>query len=108
MILCASVPSIISTPTTTVVANNVIFDWNAPSSNGIPISGYKVYIRKADMSYILDASVCDGLDLGVIAATKCTVPLAKLYSSPYNLLKGYSINIKVIATNRYGDSIISD
>ncbi len=69
MILCATVPSTISTPTTTVVANNVIFDWNAPSANGIAISGYKVYIRKADLSYIIDTSVCNGLNLAVMAAT---------------------------------------
>ena len=52
-----------------MVGNNVIFDWDAPSANGIAISGYKVYIRMADLSYIIDASVCNGLDLVVMATT---------------------------------------
>lgn len=43
-----------------------------------------------------------------MASTQCTVPLSKLTSSPFNLLLGYSINIKVVATNDYGDSEVSD
>jgi hypothetical protein len=69
VILCAAVPSTVITPTTTVVADNIIFDWDAPSANGISISGYKVFIRKADLAYILDPSVCNGLDLIVMALT---------------------------------------
>jgi hypothetical protein len=40
--------------------------------------------------------------------TECTVPLSKLTAAPFSLLKGYSINIRVIATNPYGDSLTSD
>jgi hypothetical protein len=85
----------------------VIFDWDAPNANGTPLTGYKVYIRQANLSYILDNTVCNGLSATVIANSQCTVPLSKLTASPYNLLKGYSIFAQVIATNLYGDSLLS-
>ena len=43
--MCAAEPEAPATPTTTVVADNVIFDWDEPVANGTPITGYKVYIR---------------------------------------------------------------
>jgi hypothetical protein len=53
-------------PTTTVVNNQVIFNWDTPVDNGLPIIGYYVYIRQFDLIYIVDRTVCDGLDLTVI------------------------------------------
>ena len=88
--------------------NYVILNWEAPVDNGSPITGYKVYIRKADFTFIVDPSVCDGLDYLVMQNTQCIVLLNKLTSQPYNLMLGYSIQIKVIATNAYGDSEISE
>lgn len=44
----------------------------------------------------------------MIQNTECTVPLSKLITEPFNLLKGYGIYIKVIAINSYGDSLVSD
>jgi len=83
-------------------------NWDAPSSNGTPIIAYKVYIRKADLSYELANDVCNGNNAVIVANTLCIVSLGQLTSAPYSLLKGYSVNIKVIATNAYGDSLISE
>jgi hypothetical protein len=44
-ILCATVPGKPDEPTTTVVANTVVFDWEAPEDNGTPITEYKILIR---------------------------------------------------------------
>jgi hypothetical protein len=106
--LCATSPEKPIIPSTTVVTNYVILNWEAPVDNGSPITGYKVYIRKADFTFIVDPSVCDGLDYLVMQNTQCIVMLDKLTSQPYNLMLGYSIQIKVIATNAYGDSEISE
>lgn len=46
-ILCATVPSIPATPSTTVVADQVQIHWNAPSANGTPIIAYTVWIRSS-------------------------------------------------------------
>jgi len=91
-----------------VEGSNVIFDWDEPIANGTPITGYIVYIRKSDLSYVTNTAVCNGLNSVVMQNTRCTVPLSKLITSPFNLLKGYSIFIKVVATNAYGNSIISE
>ena len=85
----------------------MIFRWNQPVANGTPITGYKIYIRKADLLYIVDQSVCNGLNTAVVINQQCTVPLSKLTAAPFSLLKGYGIFIKVIATNAYGDSPLS-
>jgi len=82
----------------------VIFKWNKPVANGTPITGYKIYIRKADLQYIIDQSVCNGLNTAVVNNKECIVPLSKLTTTPFSLLKGYGIFIKVVATNAYGDS----
>jgi hypothetical protein len=107
-ILCATVPSKIQTPTTTNAGPNIIFDWDEPSNNGLPITLYKVYIRKADLVYIIDPFSCDGTSSSVIVNSQCSVPIANLIVSPFVLFEGYTVNIKVIATNAYGDSEISD
>jgi hypothetical protein len=44
----------------------------------------------------------------VISNTKCTVAFSKLTASPFLLVKGNIVNIKVIAKNAYGDSATSD
>lgn len=44
-ILCATVPSIPAGPTSTVVADKVVFHWSAPAANGTPIIAYRVYFR---------------------------------------------------------------
>lgn len=77
----------------------MIFDWDPPVANGKAITGYKVKIRKADLSYIVDTSVCNGLDATVTANSQCTVPLSKLTAAPFSLFKGYGIFIKVVAVN---------
>ena len=47
-------------PSTSVIGNQVIFEWDEPVNNGKTITGYDVYIRKDDLSYIVDTSVCNG------------------------------------------------
>jgi hypothetical protein len=86
----------------------VIFNWDEPISNGLPITGYKVYIRQSDLLYTLDSTLCDGLDFDVITNTACTVPLSLLAAEPFNLMLGYKIYVRVIATNAYGDSGLSE
>jgi len=44
----------------------VIFNWVAPIDNGLPIIGYKIYIRTADLVFIENTTVCDGTDYLVI------------------------------------------
>jgi hypothetical protein len=92
----------------TVVNEEVIFDWSAPVDNGLPITGYNVFIRQHDLTYITDRTICDGLELTVLTNTQCTVQLADLTAEPFNLLLSNKIYVKVQAINDYGLSDISE
>ena len=69
LILCAAEPPKPNTPTTTIVAGEVLFDWDEPVNHGMPLTGYEVYIRQSDLSYIIDLSVCDGEGFEVMLST---------------------------------------
>jgi hypothetical protein len=45
-ILCATNPAIPIAPTSTVINDEVLFDWIAPSDQGTPITGYNIYFRQ--------------------------------------------------------------
>jgi len=108
-LLFASYPSKVDAPTTTVITNYAIFNWNAPADNGTPITAYRVLIRQGgDTGFVEDKTLCDGTKFLVIQDTQCVVQLSHLSALPFQLLLGAEIQIKVMATNAYGDSVISD
>ena len=109
-ILCATKPSkLAAAPVTSVTNDMVTIDWSTPTTNGLPITAYSIFIRTGDqLTYITDNSVCNGISNTVIAQTSCDIPLSTLTAAPYNLLKGYSIYAYVISTNAYGSSPASD
>ena len=108
-ILCATKPVTPVAPVTSVSADKAIITWTAPYDNGTPIKGYIVYIRKADLTYVFDNSVCDGTTSAVVLSgvTQCTIPLSTLTAAPYSLLLGFKISSYVVAYNDYGLSIAS-
>lgn len=94
---------------TTFDGSSVIIDWTAPFDMGSIISGYRIYIIEIDgLTYHQEYTHCDGTDSAVIAAQSCSVPVATIMSSYFNLAWGTSVYAKVIAYNVYGDSLISD
>ena len=54
----------------------------------------------------MEKVVCDGDSAAVVANRICSVSLNNLRSSPYSLVRGESINAKIISTNFYGDSVV--
>lgn len=104
-IFCATIPSQPTAPVTSVSTSFVTITWATPVTNGLPITSYSIYIRKGDqLTYITNNAVCDGTSALVISQTYCVLPLSTLTSTPYSLLKGYSINAYIVATNAYGSS----
>lgn len=67
--MCAHIPAQPLAPTTTVVANQVIVDWQAPSDKGDAILGYNIYLRRFDLVYATELSYCDGSLDEIIANT---------------------------------------
>ena len=108
-ILSAQVPETPDPPTTAISGSYVIIDWNAPVSGGSSISSYTVYIMTSDLvTYLVDTQDCDGSKATIVSDSKCTVPIASLLQAPFNLPWGSSIWAKVMATNSYGNSKVSE
>lgn len=87
-ILCATNPAIPVAPTSTVVNDEVVIDWTAPSDQGTPILGYNVYFRKSDNTYETELVDCDGSVEQIVTTTECTVKLSTLTAAPYSLQLG--------------------
>ncbi len=86
---------------TLISSTNVRVTWIAPFSQGSTISNYKVQIKAFDGTF-LDEILCTGTGLF------CDVPISKLTSATYNLVKGSQVIAKVAAENSYGPSSFSD
>lgn len=50
-LVAATTPAAPLNPVTSVVADRVTVSWTQPSARGNPITGYKVYIRRADLAF---------------------------------------------------------
>lgn len=103
--LCAFKPEAPVAPISTNLNEKIVIEWSEPVKNGSPITGYKIYIiQHSSNAFIQESVYCNGLSDYVIANRVCIVPLLTLYSPPYNLEQGESVQVKIIGINFYGDS----
>lgn len=95
-------------PTSVITAidgSSVKVQWSLSTTNGSPITAYKVYVKQSgSLTYTLESTDCDGTDSTVISNKFCNINISTLLASPYNIVGGDSIDAKVVATNTYGDS----
>lgn len=96
-------------PTTVIDGSNVSIQWIAPNNRGSSIIAYTITIMQYDnvtfTQYLTD---CDGSKASIVAASSCSVPISILRTTPFNLAWGSSIYAKVVATNIYGSSAVSN
>jgi hypothetical protein len=91
-----------SAPSTAVVGLGAEITWTEPAAaGGLPIIGYKVFLRTGSGAFLLETTYC------AVATTSCTVPLLALQQSPWGLALGALVQVKVRATNLLGDSVDS-
>jgi hypothetical protein len=90
-----------------VIGSDVIIQWTAPNANGQPITRYRIQIQQSNSVYSEDLVNCDGSNAAIVAALKCTIPLATLQAAPFSLVLGNSVLAKATATNVYGESAFS-
>ena len=106
----ASRPNTPSAPTTSVISNtSVVITWAAMNNGGSPITSYTITIRQIDgVTYTTELGNCNGSSPSVVSALSCTIPIATLTSSPFNLPWGSSVYAKVVATNIVNSSDVSN
>jgi len=75
---------------------------------GSAILGYNIYILTSDgVTFGQSYTYCNGGSASVILARSCSIPVAILRSSPFNLPWGATVKATVVAYNVYGNSITS-
>jgi hypothetical protein len=108
-LLAAHIPAVPTGVVTEIVGSSVKVQWSLSTTNGSPITAYKVFVKQSGSStYTLESGDCDGTDATVISNSYCNINISTLLASPYNIVGGDSIDAKVVATNTYGDSVQSD
>lgn len=105
-ILTAQEPAQPNQPTTVWSPDNVIILWTAPDNGGSPIIGYSITIKQSDSVY--HSAELINCDMTSSTDTTCTIPVTSLRDSPFSLSWGTSIYAKVVATNVYGSSRVSN
>jgi hypothetical protein len=82
--------------------------WDA-EENGSPIFGYIITFLQSDgATYETELTSCDGSNPSIVTDKSCSVPIASLRASSFQLLWGSSIYAKVVAINLYGESVASE
>ena len=106
MVRAAAKPSAPTAPITSVISNtSVVITWVPPITGGSPITAYSITIRQSDgITYTTELASCNGSNSAIILTATCTIPVATLQVSPFNLPWGSSIYAKISATNVVGTS----
>lgn len=86
----------------------MLISWDEAVNNGAEITGYKIFIQQHDSTtFVAAPASCDATDPIIMAQMYCYVSLFTLIEAPYSLIKNEPIEVKVVATNSYGDSDFS-
>jgi hypothetical protein len=89
--------------------DTVIVRWIAPDNGGSPITKYTIQILTHDMvTFSTELVDCDGADITIRDNTECTIPIATLKGSPFELPWGTNVAAKITAWNVYGNYGPSD
>jgi hypothetical protein len=113
LILAAREPDIpdlpgVPAPTTKISGSNIIVTWSKPYYGGSSITSYVIQFRQNDnTTFTVDLVDCDGSQSGYLTSTTCTVPIASMRASPFELTWGSSVYVKVSAQNQRGTSAFS-
>lgn len=94
-------------PTNIITTNfndEVIITWDEAISNGLPITAYSIHIQMSTFAFTQELMYCNGGLAQTVSTRTCQLPLSVLESSPFNLIEGDHVYVKIIASNVYGDS----
>ena len=109
--IAATVPSQPIAPTTTLSGDsaNVVIAWTLPTDlGGLPTSSYIVEIKTSTATFEKDLTNCNAeTSSSILSSRSCTIPVAALRSSPFNLVDSASVTARVTATNSIGSSAVS-
>jgi hypothetical protein len=85
----------------------LLVSWAAPYDNAQTITAYKVEVAYGG-NWAEETGGCDASDSTVMANMQCIIPLSALRASPFNLVYGDLLQVRVSAYNDYGWGETSD
>lgn len=103
-VLTVTEPHATNLPVTAVAGDKVKISWDLAYSggSGIPITAYKILIKRKDGTFIEDLINCNGLTAPLIVTNReCLIPMA-VFTTDYNLQLGDLIVAKVASINTKG------
>jgi hypothetical protein len=97
----AVLPGQMTAPSTEINSLDALISWAAKDAGGLPITGYRVYIKSQAGIFTLESTYC------LVSEAQCSVPLLVLQQSPFNLVQGTLVQARVAAVNLIGESLQS-
>ncbi len=82
-------PDPVTNVVTSYSADNfgITITWDPYVDNGDAVDKAAIYIQESDgTTYALDQTDCDGNQTTVYSTRTCTIPMASLRASPFNLV----------------------
>jgi hypothetical protein len=91
-IQASTIPGQVSVPITAITGSQVQISWTKPSEYGSPVHAYTILVQAAPAGAATEGVFtsaapghCNGADPSIVAAASCSIPLAVLRASPFNL-----------------------
>jgi hypothetical protein len=81
---------------------NVKISWNIADGNNGTIDKYRITIQTTAPGIFSEDPTCDGSNATIFGQLWCTIPMANLRASPFNLAFRKLIEARVEANNEYG------
>ena len=98
----STVPDKLASPVTSLYNTTVTIEWGlTPNDHSQPVTKYAIRF-KTSLGVFQEDTSCSGANTAIISALKCTMPMTKFTSSPYNLAIDTLIEVTVEAYNIMG------
>ncbi len=98
----STIPDKLAPPITSLSNSTVTIQWAVtPNDHSQAVTRYAIRFRTSSGTFIEDSG-CSGVSPAIVAALKCTMPMTKFTSSPFNLNIDTLIQVTVDAFNVIG------
>ena len=98
----AIIPSAPDSVTTEIVSSSVKISWVQSDDGGSSITQFNIYVQDSSGTYQSVSSYWNGADPTIISQLYCYISLSVLTSSPFSLVQGTTIIVKVEPVNIIG------
>jgi hypothetical protein len=101
-IYASTVPDRLISPVTSLLNTTVTIEWSpTPNDHARPVTRYAIRFKSNTGAFLEDTG-CSGINAVIVSSMKCSMPMSKFTSAPYNLNIDDLIEVTVEASNVMG------